>query len=215
MCTYLGASVDLGPEDVDPAQVASAAVTYLEGYLWDKPRAKEAFRLAMGIAHRAGRTVSLTLSDSMCVERHREELLTLVDNEVDLLFANQHEIMSLYQVPDLESAVAAVRGRGEAAVITRSELGSLVVTADAVHEVPATPVEHPVDTTGAGDLFAAGFLHGLTHGHAAARVRAPRAASPPPRSSPTSAPARRSGSRTSPGSPRPERAGRWPAARRW
>jgi sugar/nucleoside kinase (ribokinase family) len=164
MCTYLGASTDLGPEDVDPAQVASASVTYLEGYLWDKPRAKDAFRLAMGIAHRAGRTVSLTLSDSMCVERHREEWLTLVDNEVDLLFANQHEIMSLYQVSDLDSAVAAVRGRGEAAVITRSELGSLVVTADAVHEVPATPVERPVDTTGAGDLFAAGFLHGLTHG---------------------------------------------------
>lgn len=164
MCTYLGASVDLGPEDVDPGQVASASVTYLEGYLWDKPRAKDAFRLAMGIAHRAGRTVSLTLSDSMCVERHREEWLRLVDNEVDVLFANQHEIMSLYQLPDLESAVAAVRGRGQVAVITRSELGSLVVTADAVHEVPASTVARVVDTTGAGDLFASGFLHGLTHG---------------------------------------------------
>lgn len=164
MSTYLGASVELGPEDVDADLVASADVTYLEGYLWDPPRAKEAFRIAMAAAHGAGRRVSFTLSDPFCVERHREEFRALVDDEVDVLFANHHEIEALYEVADTEAAVAAVRGRCEIAVITRSERGSLVVTADAVHEVPAAPVERVVDTTGAGDLFAAGFLFGLTRG---------------------------------------------------
>lgn len=164
MSTYLGASVELGPEDVDADLVASADVTYLEGYLWDPPRAKEAFRIAMAAAHGAGRRVSFTLSDPFCVERHREEFRALVDDEVDVLFANHHEIEALYEVADTEAAVAAVRGRCEIAVITRSERGSLVVTADAVHEVPAAPVDRVVDTTGAGDLFAAGFLFGLTRG---------------------------------------------------
>lgn len=164
MSTYLGASVELGPEDVDPDLVASADVTYLEGYLWDPPRAKEAFRIAIGAAHAAGRRVSFTLSDPFCVERHRDEFRALVDGEVDVLFANQNEIEALYETADLDAAVAAVRGRCEIAVITRSEHGSLVVTADEVHEVPAAPVERVVDTTGAGDLFAAGFLFGLTRG---------------------------------------------------
>ena len=164
MSTYLGASVELGPEDVDPALVASADVTYLEGYLWDPPRAKEAFRIAIAAAHAAGRRVSFTLSDPFCVERHRDEFRTLVDGEVDVLFANQHEIEALYEASDLDAAVAAVRGRCEIAVITRSEHGSLVVTAEEVHEVPAAPVERVIDTTGAGDLFAAGFLFGLTRG---------------------------------------------------
>jgi sugar/nucleoside kinase (ribokinase family) len=164
MATYLGACVELGPGDIDEDLVARAAVTYLEGYLWDPPRAKEAFRVAMAAARRAGRRVALTLSDSFCVERHRDEFRALVDDEVDILFANEMELLSLYQVDDLGSAVDAVRGRCEVALVTRSEHGALVVTSDEVTEVPAHRVSRLVDTTGAGDLFAAGFLHGLTHG---------------------------------------------------
>jgi sugar/nucleoside kinase (ribokinase family) len=166
MCTYLGACVELGPEDVDRDLIARAAVTYLEGYLWDPPQAKEAFRVAMAAARAAGRRVALTLSDPFCVERHREEFKALVDDHLDILFANEHEVIALYETGGLDEAVAAVRGRCEIAVLTRGPLGSLVVTADAVHEVAAERVEHVVDSTGAGDLFAAGFLHGLTHGEA-------------------------------------------------
>ena len=172
MSTYLGACVELGPADIDEDLVARAAVTYLEGYLWDPPRAKEAFRVAMAAARRAGRRVALTLSDAFCVERHRDEFRALVNDEVDILFANEAELLSLYQVPDLASAVDAVRGRCEVALVTRSEHGSMVVTADEVTEVPAHPVTRLVDTTGAGDLFAAGFLHGLTHGLAHAESAA-------------------------------------------
>ena len=164
MSTYLGACVELGPEDIDEDLVARAAVTYLEGYLWDPPRAKDAFRVAMGAAKRAGRRVALSLSDSFCVERHRDEFRALVDREVDVLFANEVELLALYELDDLSEAVAAVRGRCEIALVTRSEHGSLVVTADDVVEVAAHPVARLVDTTGAGDLYAAGFLHGLTHG---------------------------------------------------
>lgn len=168
MSTYLGAAVELGPEDIDADLVSRCAVTYLEGYLWDKPRAKDAFRVAMAAAHQAGRRVSLTLSDSFCVERHLEEFRGLVDNDVDLLFANQEEIFALTGTRDLSAAIAAVRGRCEIVVVTRSEHGSMVVTADETVEVPAAPVTSLVDTTGAGDLYAAGFLHGLSHGHALA-----------------------------------------------
>jgi sugar/nucleoside kinase (ribokinase family) len=164
MCTYLGASVGLGPDDVDPDLVARASVTYLEGYLWDPPEAKEAFRAAIAAAKAAGRRVALTLSDPFCVERHRAEFLALVENDIDILFANEDEIVALYETADVDAAVAAVRGRCPIAAITRSERGSLVASADAVHEVPAAPVERVVDTTGAGDLYAAGFLHGLTRG---------------------------------------------------
>jgi sugar/nucleoside kinase (ribokinase family) len=161
MSTYLGAAVELGPEDVDRNLVGRSAILYLEGYLWDKPRAKDAFRVAMAAAHAAGRRVSLTLSDSFCVERHREEFRALVEDDVDLLFANEEEIFALTETRDLSAAVAAVRGRSEIVVITRSERGSMVVTADDTVEVPAAPVDQLVDTTGAGDLYAAGFLHGL------------------------------------------------------
>jgi sugar/nucleoside kinase (ribokinase family) len=161
MSTYLGAAVELGPEDIDTDLVERSAITYLEGYLWDKPRAKEAFRVAMAAARGAGRRVSLTLSDSFCVERHLDEFRGLVDNEVDLLFANEEEIFALTGTRDLSAAVGAVRGRAEIVVITRSEHGSMVVTADDTVEVPAAEVERLVDTTGAGDLYAAGFLHGL------------------------------------------------------
>ncbi len=162
MNTFLGACVELGPEDIDAALIQSAQVTYMEGYLFDPPRAKEAFRKAADLAHAAGRKVSLTLSDSFCVGRHRAEFSDLVDNRVDILFGNEHEIMSLYEVQDFDSAVAAVRGRCEVAVLTRSEKGSVVVTKDAVQAVPADRIDRLVDTTGAGDLFASGFLYGYT-----------------------------------------------------
>ncbi len=172
MFTYLGAAVELGPEDVDTDLVARCSVTYLEGYLWDKPRAKDAFRVAMAAARAAGRRVSLTLSDSFCVERHRAEFNALVDEQVDILFANEEEILSLTQTRDLAHAVAAVRGRSEIVVVTRSEQGSMVVTADDTVEVPAAPVRRLVDTTGAGDLYAAGFLHGVTTGRPLAECAA-------------------------------------------
>jgi sugar/nucleoside kinase (ribokinase family) len=172
MSTYLGAAVELGPEDVDTDLVARCAVTYLEGYLWDKPRAKDAFRVAMAAARAAGRRVSLTLSDSFCVERHRDEFNALVDEQVDILFANQEEVLSLTQTRDLGEAVAAVRGRSEIVVVTLSERGSMVVTADHTVKVPAAPLERLVDTTGAGDLYAAGFLHGFTTGRPLAECAA-------------------------------------------
>ena len=164
--------MELVPEDVDTDLVARCSVTYLEGYLWDKPRAKDAFRVAMAAARAAGRRVSLTLSDSFCVERHRAEFNALVDEQVDILFANEEEILSLTETPDIAQAVAAVRGRSEIVVVTRSERGSMVVTAGDSVEVPAAPVERLVDTTGAGDLYAAGFLHGFTTGRPLAECAA-------------------------------------------
>ncbi len=164
MSTYLGACVELGPEDIDESLVARAKVTYLEGYLWDPPRAKEAFRAAMAAAHGADRQVALTLSDMFCVQRHREEFAALVENDVDILFANEDEIRALYEVETIEDALAEVGGRCRIVAVTRSEKGSLVSSAGTVHEVPAEPVDSVVDTTGAGDSYAAGFLYGLTHG---------------------------------------------------
>ncbi len=164
MNTYLGAAVDLGPEDIDEDLVAAAKVTYLEGYLWDRPRAKEAFVKAAEVAHRAGRKVALTLSDPFCVERHRAEFRDLVDGHVDLLFANQVEVASLYQVDTFDDALQAVRGSCEVAALTRSEKGSVVLSGDEVHVADAEPVDRVVDTTGAGDLYAGGFLYGYTQG---------------------------------------------------
>ena len=163
--TYLGACAELGPEDIDPATIGRARITYLEGYLWDPPRAKEAFLKAARIAHEAGRKVALTLSDPLCVERHRAEFVDLVNHHVDILFANEAEITSLYQAADFESALRQVRGRCEIAALTRGEKGSVVLSAEEFHVLEAEPVEAVVDTTGAGDLYAAGFLYGLTHGH--------------------------------------------------
>lgn len=164
MATYLGASIELAPEDIDTALFASAQVTYLEGYLWDPPRAKEAMRVAAHAAVEAGRTVALTLSDPFCVERHRQEFLELIDGDVDVLFANEHEIQSLLQVDGVWEAVTAIQGRCRIVVVTRSDQGSLVVTADAVEEIPCVHVDRVVDSTGAGDLFASGFLYGLVRG---------------------------------------------------
>jgi sugar/nucleoside kinase (ribokinase family) len=164
MQTYLGAGSELGPEDIDPEMIAGAQVTYLEGYLWDPPRAKEAFLKAARIAHEAGRKVSLTLSDPFCVDRHREEFLDLVMNHVDVLFANEIEIMSLYQVHTFDEALQQVRGHCEIAALTRSEKGAVIAADGELHVIDAEPVDEVIDTTGAGDLYAAGFLYGLTHG---------------------------------------------------
>jgi adenosine kinase len=165
MNTFLGAAQDLHPNDIDADAVAGAAVTYLEGYLWDPPRAKEAFLKAAGVAHGAGRKVALTLSDAFCVGRYRGEFLDLIRNgTVDIVFANQHELLSLYETADFDTAVNALRNDAPLAAVTRSEHGCLVVTRAATEEVPAAPIERFVDATGAGDLFAAGFLVGLSRG---------------------------------------------------
>ena len=164
MQTFLGACVAMGPEDVDPALVAQARVTYLEGYLWDQPRAKQAFLKAAEAAHAAGREVALSLSDPFCVDRHRDSFLDLVSGHVDILFANEAEIKSLYRTDDFWDALRRVRGHCRVAALTRSEKGSVVVAGDDVTVVTAEPVERVVDTTGAGDLYAAGFLFGLTRG---------------------------------------------------
>jgi sugar/nucleoside kinase (ribokinase family) len=163
MNTFLGACVNLTPDDIDPEMIAAGAVTYLEGYLWDPPKAKEAFVKAADLAHKAGRMVSLSLSDPFCVARHRQEFLKLVNQHVDVLFANETEIMSLYATETFDAALQRVRGHCKIAVLTRSEKGSVVVSGNEMHVVDADPVAEVKDTTGAGDSYAAGFLYGLTH----------------------------------------------------
>jgi len=165
MNTYLGAAQNLSPVDVAEDEIASASITYLEGYLWDPKDAKEAFRKAAKIAHGAGRTVSLTLSDSFCVDRYRAEFIELVKSgTVDLLFANEHELKSLYETADFDVALESLRKDARLAVVTRSEKGAVVVEGSKTEAVPVFPVERVVDATGAGDLFAAGFLHGYAKG---------------------------------------------------
>ncbi|MCE2509487.1 MAG: adenosine kinase [Alphaproteobacteria bacterium] len=165
METYLGASVGLGPDDLDHGLIRRAKVTYLEGYLWDETPAQEAFVLASKIAHEAGNKVALTLSDPFCVERHRRSFQDLVEAHVDILFANEIEILSLYQSKTFDQALQRIRGRCEVAALTRSEKGSVIVAGEEVHVIDAEPVDAVVDTTGAGDLFAAGFLFGLARNH--------------------------------------------------
>jgi sugar/nucleoside kinase (ribokinase family) len=165
MNTYLGAAQNLHPDDVDAAIVKAAAIIYLEGYLWDPRDAKDAFLKAAAAAHDAERMVALTLSDAFCVDRYRDEFLGLVRGRtVDLLLANESELRSLYQTADFDSALAALRADANLAVVTRSEKGCVVVTRQETREAPAFPVERVVDTTGAGDLFAAGFLFGVARG---------------------------------------------------
>jgi sugar/nucleoside kinase (ribokinase family) len=164
MGTYLGACVDLGPEDIDPAIIGAAQITYLEGYLFDPPRAMEAFREAAAVAHGAGRQVALSLSDPFCVGRHRNDFLSLVSGEIDILFANEAEICSLYQTEDFAAAAAAVQQHVKIAALTRGAEGSVIMADGATHKIAAAPVARVVDTTGAGDLYAAGVLFGLTRG---------------------------------------------------
>lgn len=164
MNTFLGASVELSPNDIEEDLIADAKITYLEGYLFDKELAKAAFIKASEYAHQHGRKVALTLSDPFCVDRHRDDFLTLVENHVDILFANELEIMSLYQQGSFEDAAAAVSKNVDVAALTRSENGAVIIAGDQQIFVDAEPVAKVVDTTGAGDQFAAGFLYGYTQG---------------------------------------------------
>lgn len=169
MCTHLGAATGLTPADIDAAVIARARYTYLEGYLWDPPEAIEALRRSVALAHGAGRQVALSLSDPFCVDRHRKAFLDFIASDVDVLFANEAEITSLFEVAALDEALDLLPGHCDVAAVTRGPLGSVVVTADGLVEMPAEPVERVVDTTGAGDLYAAGFLYGLATGADPAR----------------------------------------------
>ncbi len=169
MNTFLGASTYLSPDDVDEERVRSARFVYLEGYMWDRPAAKEAFRKAGRIAHAAGARVALTLSDAFCVDRFRGEFIELMRTKVvDTVFANTDEALSLYQTTHLHEALDAFAAEGVCAVVTRSEKGSVVVEGERRTDAPARPIARLVDTTGAGDLFAAGYLAGLARGRSTA-----------------------------------------------
>lgn len=173
MNTYLGASIDLTPDDIEASAVNAAEITYLEGYLWDQPMAKEGMRKAMRLAHDAGRKVAMSLSDSFCVDRHRDEFRHLVEHHIDILFANEAEITALYQVGDFDQALQHVRHHVDVAALTRSEKGSVILAGEEVHIIDAVKGVKVIDTTGAGDLYAAGFLYGFTHDfdlHAAGRL---------------------------------------------
>jgi len=165
MQTFLGVSVELGPDDIDPSAIEDAQITYLEGYLFDPPLAKEAFVRAAEIAHAKSRKVALTLSDPFCVDRHRAAFQQLVEHHVDILFANELELLSLYQSKSFEDALAAVKGKCELAAVTRSEKGSVLAAGGKMVHVKAERVAKVVDTTGAGDLYASGVLYGLTRGY--------------------------------------------------
>lgn len=164
MNTYLGASVEFSPDDVDFAVIGASRILYLEGYLFDPPSAQDAFRAAADHAHASGTIVSATLSDPFCVERHRAAFLDLVENHVDLVFANEHEIRSLFEVDDLDRAIAMARERCDAGAITRGAAGSTLFRGDQIVEVAAHPPRALLDTTGAGDLYAAGVLFGWSRG---------------------------------------------------
>jgi sugar/nucleoside kinase (ribokinase family) len=164
MCTYLGACVELGPDDVDPVLIEGAQIVYLEGYLFDPPAARAAFAKAAGLARAAGRRIALTLSDGFVVERHRAALLAFITGQVDILFANADEICALFETADLDAARQAIRGRVPLSAVTHGAEGSVLLTATQAVAVAAEPVEHVIDTTGAGDQYAAGVLFGLARG---------------------------------------------------
>ena len=169
MNTFLGTSALLGPDDVDTGLVASAGITYCEGYLWDVQVAKDAIRLAMAAAGEAGRTVALALSDSYCVERHRAEWLDLIEDRVHVVFANEAEVCALHSTDDLVAARVRTAEMARTVVVTRGARGSVVAEGTTVEEVPAASVPQVVDATGAGDMYAAGFLWGLSRGASLAR----------------------------------------------
>ena len=169
MQTYLGACVELGPEDIHEDQISAAAVIYLEGYLWDPPMAKAAFLKAADMAHGNDRKVSLSLSDPFCVDRHRTDFVDLVSNHVDILFANEEEIIALCRTEDFDTALQAVRGHCEIVALTRGAKGSVVLAGDEIYIVSAKPVDQLVDTTGAGDAYAAGFFFGMSQNKDLAR----------------------------------------------
>jgi sugar/nucleoside kinase (ribokinase family) len=162
MNTYLGAAVELTPNDIPEDLISDAQVTYLEGYLFDPPKAMEAFVKAARIAHEAGRRVALTLSDSFCVDRHREAFKDLVAHHVDILFANEHELQALYETETLEKALSIVKGQCAISATTLSERGSIIINSGSRTDVPAEPNIKVMDSTGAGDAYAAGFLYGFT-----------------------------------------------------
>jgi len=164
MCTNLGAASNLTPQDIDKDIIQSAKVVYMEGYLFDPPDAQDAFVEAADLAHDAGRKVSITLSDPFCVDRHRHAFQMLVADHTDILFGNEEEIKSLYQVDDFDAALQHVRGHCDIACLTRSSKGSVILSGDEVHIIDPLPLDPVVDTTGAGDQFAAGFLYGYTQG---------------------------------------------------
>jgi sugar/nucleoside kinase (ribokinase family) len=164
MATHLGVASEFGAVDLHDGHLASTQVIYLEGYLWEQPTAKVAMRDAIEVAHRNDASVALTVSDPFCVQHHRAEFLELLDSDLELLFANEEEAMMLFGTSSFDAAVDAVAETGVLAVLTRGAHGSVVVTASGPVEVPAAPVGQVVDTTGAGDLFAAGFLYGITNG---------------------------------------------------
>ncbi|HEX5262515.1 MAG TPA: adenosine kinase, partial [Phenylobacterium sp.] len=164
MCTYLGASVEFTDSDVDAAVVEASKIVYLEGYLFDAEAARRAFAKAAGLAHGAGRMIALTLSDGFVVERHRAGLMGFIESQVDLLFANETEILALFQTDSFDDAVEGLRTRVKLAAVTRSEAGSVILSAGERLTVKAEPVEKVVDTTGAGDQYAAGFMFGLSRG---------------------------------------------------
>jgi len=164
MATYIGACSRVSEADIEEHTIQNAAITYIEGYLWDTETAKAAIRKAITIAHKAGNKIAFTLSDTFCVDRHRDEFLELIKHDIDILFANEMEIKSLYQTKDLKIALSKARGATDIVAVTRSEKGSTVLTSEKTEDVPTNPVAKVVDTTGAGDLYASGFLYGLTRG---------------------------------------------------
>ena len=164
MNTFLGACREMVPDDVDEPQIAGAKILYIEGYLWDEDKAKEASRKAIAAVKGAGGRVALTLSDPFCVGRFRDEFLHLLDKDVNILFANEDEAMALFQVEDFAGVIEGAQKWGGIAALTRSAKGCVIVEEGQVHEIPAAPVARVIDTTGAGDQFAAGFLYGITHG---------------------------------------------------
>ena len=165
MNTFLGASVELTQKDVDQELIAQSEIIYLEGYLFDRKTAKQAFIAAAGYAHQANHKIALTLSDSFCVDRHRKDFLSLVEDHVDILFGNEDEIKSLYSEQSLNDAINAVRKHVDIAAITCGKDGALIVNGNVTYKIDASPIDEVIDTTGAGDQFAAGFLYGYTQGH--------------------------------------------------